>query len=114
MPQLTADAAQQHPQGPAAVGAEHQVAADETGEDGFAHVTENHDEGVFGTIGAVKVGESGIAAAVLAHIVPNDEVGGDHRAVEAAQQVRNQQRQPHYKVDGHINFHRLLSDEWRE
>ena len=113
MPQLAADAAQQHTQGPAAVGAEHQIPAYEAGEQGLAHVTENHDEGKFGPIGAVEIGKPGIAAAVLAYIIPDDEVGGDHRAIEAAQQVRHQQRQSHHKVDGQLNCHRLPSAGWR-
>ena len=32
-------------------------------------------QGVFGTVGAVEVGETGVAAAVLADVVPDDEVG---------------------------------------
>ena len=48
----------------------------QAGRHGLAHVAGRMtQQGVFGAVGAVEVGETGVAAAVLADVIPDDEVG---------------------------------------
>lgn len=103
VPQLAADACDQQAQGPVAHHPVHQVSADETGQNGFPHVADDDAQGIPGAVGPVEVRQARVAAAMLAYIVPDDEVGGHHRPIEAAQQIRHQQRQ------GHSKYHRQLS-----
>lgn len=103
VPQLAADACNQQAQGPVARYPVHQVSADEAGQHGFPHVADDDAQGIPGAVGPVEVRQARVAAAVLADIVPDDEMGGHYRPVEAAQQIRHQQRQ------GHGKYHRQLS-----
>ena len=57
------------------------------GHDGLEHIGENDRKGQRAAEGAVKIGQAGIAAAVGAHVIPQDILGHDHGAVEAAAEV---------------------------
>ena len=92
MAQLTAQTAQQDAQRPVTEQVVEHDAAQQTGHHGLAHVKQDHAQRVLGAVGAVEVGQSGVAAAVLAHIVPDDEVADHHGAVETAQKIAQQQQ----------------------
>ena len=98
MPQLAADACQQQAQRPVTGDEVHQKAADQAGHNGFAHVQRDDAQGVFRAVGAVEIGQSRVAAAVGADVVPDDEVGHHHRAVEAAQQIPQQQHDGRHQI----------------
>ena len=51
------------------------------------HVAQNDDEGQRPAEGAVKVGQPRVAAAMGAHIVPQNVFGHDDRPVEAAAEI---------------------------
>lgn len=104
VPQLAADACNQQAQGPVTHYPVHQVSADEAGQHGFPHVADDDAQGIPGAVGPVEVRQARVAAAVLADIIPDDEVGGHHRPVEAAQQIRHQQRQGHGKYHRHVSY----------
>ena len=53
----------------------------------FQHIGEDNCQRQGAAEGAVKIGQSGVAAAVGAHIVPQDVFGDDHRPVEAAAEI---------------------------
>ena len=82
MTQLTAKAAQQDAQHPVAGQIVEGCTANQAGDHCFTHVEEDDAQCVFGTVGAVEVGQARIAAAVLPHIVLDDEVADHYRAVE--------------------------------
>ena len=86
--QLTAEARQKRPQVPSQPRQRKKEAAQQARRHGLAHVAGDDQQGVFGAVGAVEVGETGVAAAVLADVVPDDEVGYHERAVEAAEEAR--------------------------
>lgn len=104
VPQLAANACNQQAQGPVAHYPVHQIPADEAGQHGFPHVADDDAQGIPGAVGPVEVRQARVAAAVLADIVPDDEMGGHHRPVEAAQQIRHQQRQGHGKYHRHVSY----------
>ena len=80
--QLTAEARQKRPQGAVPAQTAEEEAAQQARRHGLAHVAGDDQQGVFGTVGAVEVGQARIAAAVLPHIVLDDEVADHYRAVE--------------------------------
>ena len=102
MAQLTAEARQKRPQGAVPAQTAEEEAAQQARRHGLAHVAGDDQQGVFGTVGAVEVGETGVAAAVLADVVPDDEVGYHERAVEAAEEVGQQHHQQCGKSHGHV------------
>ena len=51
------------------------------------HIAQDDHKGERAAEGAVEVGEARVPAAVVAHIVPQDILGDDHRPVEAAAEV---------------------------
>ncbi len=91
MPQLTAETCHQYAQFPPPEQVQKQEPADETGCQCLAHVDEDDADGVFRAVGAVEVGQSRVAAAVLAHVVLDDEVGDHDGAVETTEKVPQQQ-----------------------
>ena len=92
MPQLAAEAAQQDTQLPVAGKIAHDQTTQQTGQHGLAHVEQNDAQSISGAVGAVEIGQSGVAAAVLPHVIPDDKVTDHHRAVETAQKIAQQQQ----------------------
>ena len=70
-------------------------ASQQHGDDRFQHVAENDHEGQSAAEGPVKIRQSGVSAAVVPYIVPEDILGHNHRAVEAAQEIGSRRRNDH-------------------
>ena len=114
VPQLAAQSAQQDAQLPVTRQIAEDNTADETGCRGLAHVQQNDAQRVFGTVGTVEIGEARVAAAVLPHIVPDDEVADHDGAVETAQKIAQQQDNEQDKHRGPCEVgHPSSSPFWR-
>ena len=59
------------------VSREKQVLCDQDGRHGLEHVAQDHHEGQKAAEGAVEIGEARVAAAVIAHVVPQDVLGDE-------------------------------------
>ena len=55
--------------------------------------------------GAVKIGQAGISAAVLAHVIPQDILGDDNRSVKTATEIGDCRNRSHRKPKLHHNRH---------
>ena len=83
------------------IAAEHQPLADQQRHDRFQHVAQDHHKGQRPAEGAEEIGQAGVAAAVVPHVIPQDILGDDDRPVETAAKVgeyrrdAQQQRQRH-------------------
>ena len=86
------------------------TAADQSGDDGFTHVGGDDQEGIFGAVDAVEVCETGVAAAVLTHVIPYDEMGNHDGAVDAAQKIGYQQ---HNRRGENVKHQLSSSPFWR-
>ena len=95
MAQLAAQPTQQDAQRPVARQIVEDDTADEAGRHGLAHVQQDDAQSVLGAVGAVEIGEAGVAAAMLPHVIANDEVAHQHGAVEAAQKIAQQYHHEH-------------------
>ena len=93
--QLAAQPTQQDAQRPVARQIVEDDAADEAGRHGLAHVQQNDAQSVLGAVGAVEIGEAGVAAAMLPHVIADDEVAHQHGAVETAQKIAQQYHHEH-------------------
>ena len=96
MPQLAAQSADQHAQRPVLHGVFQQKSAQKAGDDRLTHVEQDDAQRVFRAVGAVEVGQAGIAAAVLPHVVFDDEMAHHHRSVETSQEIPQQHRDEHH------------------
>ena len=71
--------------------------ADQQRHDRLQYVAQNHHKGQRSAEGAEEIGQAGVAAAVVPHVIPQDILGDDDRPVEAAAKVgeyrRNAQQQ---------------------
>ena len=67
---------------------------DQNGHHCLEHIAQDHHQGQGAAEGAVKIGQSRIPAAVGTDIIPQDILGDDDRAVEAAAEVCNCGYQP--------------------
>ena len=54
---------------------------------GLQHIGENDHQGQRAAEGSVEIGQACVAAAVLTDVVPQDILGDDDRAVEAAAEI---------------------------
>ena len=81
-------------------GIEHsaQPQGDQNGDNGLQHVGEDDHKGQRPAKGAEKVGQPRVAAAVGAHVIPQDILGDDHRPVEAAAEIGDEGGQPQLAV----------------
>ena len=114
MTQLAAQASQQNAQRPVAEQTAEQGAAQQARHHGLAHVEENDAQRVFRAVGAVEVGQPRVAAAVLPHVVVDDEVADHHRAVKTAQKITQEQKdQPRQQIYGQKLFQFSSSPFWR-
>ena len=110
MAQFTAEARQKRTQGAVPTQTAEEEAAQQARRHGLAHVAGDDQQGVFGAVGAIEIGETGVAAAVLADVVPDDEVGYHERAVEAAEEVGQQHHQQYGEGYSHV-MHLLLPSD---
>ena len=76
----------------------------------LGNVTEQNEQRLFRTHRAVRVRQTGVAAAVLADVVPEDEVGYHERAVEAAEEIGQQHHQQYGEGHSHV-MHLLLPSD---
>ena len=56
------------------------------------HVAQDHHKGQRPAEGAEEIGQAGVAAAVVPHIIPQDILGDDDRPVETAAKVGEYRR----------------------
>ena len=76
----------------------HQMSADQTGNDTFRNVSDEHKQRRFRAHDAQRVGETCIAAAFGANVIAHQQLGHDERRVNAAQQVSHcDQNQNNYR-----------------
>ena len=92
MAQLTAQTAQQDAQRPVTKQVVEHDTAQQTGHHSLAHVKQDHAQRVLGAVGAVEVGQSGVTAAVLPHVITDNKMADHHGAVETAQKIAQQQQ----------------------
>ena len=74
------------------IAAENQPLADQQRHNCFQHVAQDHHKGQRPAEGAEEIGQAGVAAAVVPHVIPQNILGDDDRPVETAAKVGEYRR----------------------